>query len=75
MPRDHRNNYALFWRGRYQGEVRGYRDALAARHALASFESARCGALRRCILDTPAVSQCCGCHEYCTATISREVSK
>lgn len=32
MSRDARNNYAVFWNGRYQCEVRGYNDALKVRH-------------------------------------------
>lgn len=74
MKRDTRNNYAVFWRGRYQFEVRGYRDALAARHDVVERHARECS--RRgssCILDTLAVSECAGCSDYCRATISKEV--
>lgn len=79
MIRDRRNNYAVFWRGRYVAEVRGYRDALAARHDLAESEGRKC--LTQCvhgfgpltILDTPASSECCCCSCYCKATLSKEL--
>lgn len=78
MPRDHRNNYAVFLNGRYQFEVRGHANALAERHRSLrryTYNCPRSLSPSPCILDTPAVSQCCGCSDYCTATISREVSK
>lgn len=73
MKRDTRNNYALFWNGRYCGEVHGYRDALSERHALAARQASNCNRPNTMILDTPAVSECCGCQRYCRATISKEV--
>lgn len=74
MKRDTRNNYAIFWRGRYVGEVRGFRDALMERHAVAERAARACrNCASFCILDTPAVSECSGCPAYCRATLSKEI--
>lgn len=74
MRRDTRNNYAIFWRGRYVSEVRGHREALAERHSVAERYALECPQRGySCILDTPSVSECCGCSAYCRATMSKEI--
>ena len=76
MKRDTRNNYAIFWRGSFITEVRGYREALLERHAIVERQARGCSLRSRpCIVDTPSVSECCGCTEYCHATISKEVRR
>ena len=72
--RDTRNLYDVYLNGRLRTSVRGHRDALAERRRLME-EHARgcCSSICPCssILDTPAVSQCCGCSCYCIATVSK----
>lgn len=69
------NRYRILINGRFCSYVDGYKEALASRHTAMVFfwqscpDAVNCDSL--CILDTPAVSMCCACTRYCSATIHR----